>query len=89
MSHPRILKSLEEAIGRNRSLVKLVIDGRQCKWTDVATYILKGVAKNASLREFELVIPEDIPPPKEVVEEVRRANPKLQFLVDARCESAS
>lgn len=89
MSEPHVLQLLEQALRENKSLSKLKIDGRRCKWTNVATYILKGAAKSMSLQELKLITPEDFPPPKEVVDEVRRANPKLQVILDAGGESVS
>ena len=58
----------------------------QLEWTNVATAILKGAAKNVSLRDLKLVTPEDFPLPQEMVDEVRRANPKLQLVVKTRSE---
>lgn len=89
MSDPYVLQSLEEAVRQNKSLSRLMIYDRRCKWTNMATYILKGAAKNTSLEELKLVTPEDFPPPKEVVDEVQRANPKLQLILNARRESVS
>lgn len=89
MSEPHVLQLLEEALRENKSLSNLKIDGRGCKWTNVATYILKGATKSMSLQELKLITPEDFPPPKEVVDEVRRANPKLQLILDTGRESVS
>ena len=53
----------------------------------MATAILNGAAPNKPLREVELDTPEDFP--QEVVDGVRRANPKLRLVVCAVGESAS
>ena len=86
VSNSLVLQSLEEAVRQNRSLSRLKIVGRQCKWTNVATAILKGAAKSTSLTELELVSPVDFPPSKDVVDDVRRANPGLKLLLDPRRE---
>ena len=57
------------------------------EWTNVATAILKGAAESKPLREVELDTPEDFP--QEVVDDVRRSNPKLRLVVCAVGESAS
>ena len=89
MSNSLMLQSLEEAVEQNKSLSRLKIVGRQCKWTNVATAILKGAAKSTSLTDLELVIPEDFTPSIDIVDEVRRANPKLELLLNGRRELAS
>ena len=87
---PDVLKEVEEAITVSMSVKRIKIDGEYLRWTNVATAILKGAAHNTVLRELELVTPEDFPPPQEVVDDVRRANPKLRLVVRAgRGESAS
>ena len=86
VSNSLVLQSLEEAVGQNTSLSRLKIVGRQCKWTNVATAILKGAAKSTSLTELELVGPVDFPPSKDLVDDVRRANPALKLLLNARRE---
>ena len=90
VSDPDVLRVVEEAI-RNSTLVKRIeIDCEHLWWTNVATAILKGAAHNTVLRELELRTPRDFPPPQEVVDDVRRANPKLRLVVKAgRGESAS
>ena len=82
VSNSLVLQSLEEAVGQNKSLSRLKIVGRQCKWTNVASAILKGAAKSTSLTELELVSPVDFPTSKDVVDDVRRANPSLNLLLD-------
>ena len=87
---PDVLKMVEEAITVNTSVKRIEIDGEYLRWTNVATAILKGVAHNTVLRELELVTPRGSPPPQEVVDDVRKANPKLRLVVRAgRGESAS
>ena len=82
VSDSLVLESLEGAVRQNMSLSRLKIVGRQCKWTNVATAILKGAAKSTSLTELELVSPVDFPTSKDVVDDVRRANPTLNLLMD-------
>ena len=86
---PDVRKTVEEAITVSTSVKRIEIDGRGLRWTNVATAILKGAAHNTGLRELELVTPKDFPPPQEVVDDVRRANPKLRLVVRAGGESAS
>ena len=84
---PDVLKMVEEAITVSTSVKRIVINGTYLRWTNVATAILKGAAHNTVLRELELATP--WPPPQEVVDDVRRANPKLRLVVRAGGESAS
>ena len=87
---PDVLKEVEEAITVSTSVKRIEIDGAYLRWTNVATAILKGAAHNTVLRELELVTPRVFPPPQEVVDDVRRANPKLRLAVMAgESESAS
>ena len=86
---PDVLKMVEEAITVSTSVKRIKIDGAYLRWTNVATAILKGAAHNTVLRELELLTPEGFPPPQEVVDDVRRANPKLRLVVRAGSESAS
>ena len=87
---PDVLKTVEEAIRVSMSVKRIVIDGEYLRWTNVATAILEGAAHNTVLRELELWTPRDFPPPQEVVDDVRTANPKLRLVVRAgRGESAS
>ena len=78
-----VLRAVEEAIRGSRSVKRIKINGRFLKWTRVATAILKGAAHNTVLRELELKTPLDFPPPQEVVDDLRRANPKLRLVVMA------
>ena len=84
-----VLKAVEAAVRRSTSVKRIKIEGRYLRWTNVATAILKGAAQSKPLREVELVTPFDSPPPQEVVDDVRRANPKLRLVVRAGSESAS
>ena len=86
---PDVLKTVEEAIRVSTSVKRIKIDGEYLRWTDVATAILKGAAHNTVLRELELETPEGFPPPQEVVDDVRRANPKLRLVVRTGGESSS
>ena len=89
VTDPLVLQSLEEAVRLNKSLSKLMIDGSGCIWTNVATAILKGATKNTSLRKMELVSPESSFPPQEIIDEVRKANPKVQLLLHTGRESTT
>ena len=86
---PDVLKEVEEAITVSMSVKQIKIYGGCLRWTNVATAILKGAAHNTVVRELELATPWAFPPPQEVVDGVRRANPKLRLVVLARGESAS
>ena len=86
---PDVLKTVEEAITVSTLVKRIKISGESLRWTNVVTAILKGAAHNTVLRELELRTPEDFPPPQEVVDDVRRTNPKLRLVVRARGESAS
>ena len=86
---PDVLKEVEEAITVSTSVKRIEIDGAYLRWTNVATAILKGAAHNTVLRELELATPWSFSPPQEVVDDARRANPKLRLVVLARGESAS
>ena len=83
------LHSVEAAVGENMSLRKMTIqpsyrlEKTQLTWTNVAVAILKGAAKNESLGTLELIIPDEPLPAQELVDEVRRLNPKLQLTVEA------
>ena len=50
-------------------------------WNNVAVAILKGAAKNKTLGTLELAILDEPFPAPELVDEVRRSNPKLQLTV--------
>ena len=90
VSDPDVLKAVEMAVKESTSVKRIRIAGRYLKWTNVATAILKGAAQSKALRELELTTPKDLPPPQEVVDDVRRANPKLRLVVRAGYgESAS
>ena len=80
MSDPGTLQSVEAAVRDNKSLKKMTILASSQTWTNVAVAILKGAAKNETLRTLRLEIPET-PYPAELVDEVRRSNPKLQLSV--------
>ena len=87
VTDPDVLKAVEAAVRRSTSVKRIKIDGSNLRWTNVASAILKGAAQSKPLREVELVTPEDLP--QEVVDDVRRANPKLRLVVEAGRESAS
>ena len=89
MSDPGTLHSVEVAVGENTSLRKMTIEPRvslaktQLTWTNVVVAILKGAAKNETLGTLKLGIPDEPLPAQELVDEVRRLNPKLQLTVEA------
>ena len=89
VTDPDVLKAVETAVRRSTSVKRVKIEGSHWKWTNVATAILKGAAQSKPLREVELVTPWNPPPPQEVVDDVRRANPELRLVVMAEGESAS
>ena len=79
MSDPGTLHSVEVAVGENTSLKKMTIQTSN----NVAVAILKGAAKNETLGTLKLVIRDEPFPAQELVDEVRRLNPKLQLTVQA------
>ena len=90
VTDPDVLKAVEAAVRRSLSVKRIKIKGKYLRWTNVATAILKGAAQSKPLKEVELQTPKDSPPPQEVVDDVRKANPKLRLVVRARYgESAS
>ena len=89
VSDPDVLRAVEEAITVSTSVKRIEIDCEYLRWTNVATAILKGAAHNTVLRELELRTAGDFPLSQEVVDDVRRANPKLRLVVMVAGESAS
>ena len=95
MSDPGTLQSVEAAVRDNKSLKKMTIQPEArspwsfvLTWNNVAVAILKGAAKNETLRTLRLWIPETQYPIPDFVDEVRRSNPKLQLTVrEGQCES--
>ena len=94
MSDPGTLQLVEAAVRDNKSLKKMTIQSvigsfkDVLTWTNVAVAILKGAAKNETLRTLDLSVRDEPNPAPELVEEVRRSNPKLQLTVEAgQCES--
>ena len=81
VTDPDVLKAVEAAVRRSTSVKRIEIDSSYLRWTNVATAILKGAAQSKPLREVVLETPRDFPPPQEVVDDVRRANPKLRLVV--------
>ena len=61
----------------------------QQSWTNVAVAILKGAAKNETLRTLELAVRDEPYPAPDLVDAVRRSNPKLQLTVQAGPRSES
>ena len=84
VSDPATLELVEAAVGENTSLKKMTIQTRN----NVVVAILKGAAKNETLGTLQLITQDEPFPAQELVDEVRRLNPKLQLTVEAgRCES--
>ena len=81
VTDPDVLKAVETAVRRSTSVKRIKIEDEYLRWPNVATAILKGAAQSKPLREVELETPEDFP--QEVVDDVRRANPKLRLVVKA------
>ena len=86
VTDPDVLKAVEAAVRRSTSVKRIKIESNDFRWSNVATAILKGAAQSKPLRELELV---HSLPPQEIVDDVRRANPKLRLVVNAFGESAS
>ena len=89
VTDPDVLKAVEAAVRRSTSVKRIKIESSDLRWTSVATAILKGAAQSKPLREVELMTPKHSPPLQEVIDDVRRANPKLRLVVMAGGESAS
>ena len=87
VTDPDVLKAVEAAVRRSTSVKRIQIEGSHLRWTNVAIAILKGAAQSKPLREVELVTPKDFP--QDLVDDVRKANPKLRLVVKAVSESAS
>ena len=83
VSDPDMLKAVQTAVRVNRSVKRIKIVGEYLRWTNVATAIIEGAAHNTTLMEVELETPKDHPPPQEVIDETRKANPKLRLVVSA------
>ena len=77
MSDPGTLELVEAAVGENTSLKKMTIETSN----NVAVAILKGAAKNETLGTLNLFIPDEPFRAQELVDAVRRLNPKLQLTV--------
>ena len=93
VSDPGTLQSVEVAVRENTSLKKMIIQPSETDleieltWTNVAIAILKGAAKNKTLGTLDLGMLDEPFPAQELVDEVRRLNPKLQLTVWAESES--
>ena len=83
VSDPDMLKAVQTAVRVNRSVKRIRIEGEKLRWTNVATAIIEGAAHNTTLMGVELATPKDHPPPQEVVDKTRQANPKLRLVVRA------
>ena len=84
VSDPVTLQSVEAAVRDNTSLKKMTIQPSYASvlsWSNVAVAILKGAANNKTLGTLQLCIPDEPLPAPELVDEVRRSNPKLQLIV--------
>ena len=89
VSDPDVLNAVEKAVKESMSVKRIKIESEVLKWTNVATAILKGAAPSKALRELELTTPCQFPPPQDVVDDVRRANPKLRLVVKAESGGAA
>ena len=92
VSDPGTLQSVEAAVRDNKSLKTMTIKPTiscQLTWTNVAVAVLKGAAKNETLRTLKLAVRDEPYPAPELVDEVRRSNPKLQLTVRAGGHSES
>ena len=97
VSDPGTLQSVEAAVRDNKSLKKMTIQPYIClyasdsqlTWTNVAEAILKGAAKNETLRTLRLDVRDEPYPAPDLVDAVRRSNPKLQLTVRAGGHSES
>ena len=87
VTDPGILKAVEEAVMTWSTSVFICC--WDIKWANVATAILKGAAQSKTLKSVHLATAKDFPPSQEVVDYVRRANPKLRLVVAAKGKSAS
>ena len=89
MSDPGTLQSVEAAVRDNKTLKEMKIQSNSLlTWTNVAVAILKGAAKNETLRTLRLGVGDKPYPAPDLVDEVRRSNPKLQLTVEVGpCES--
>ena len=97
VSDPSTLQSVEAAVRDNKSLKKMIIQPTSLSsltWSNVVVAILKGAAKNETLRTLRLGLPDELGvrnepnPAPDLVDAVRRSNPKLQLTVQVgECES--
>ena len=81
VTDPDVLEAVETAVRRSMSVKRIKIEESYLRWTNVTTAILKGAAQSKPLREVKLVTPWNSPSLQEVVDDVRKANPKLQLVV--------
>ena len=81
VSDPDMLKAVQTAVKVNRSVKRIKIKDSTLRWTNVATAIIEGAAHNTTWMDVELETPKDHPPPQEVIDKTRQANPKLQLVV--------
>ena len=58
-----LLKAVEAAVKSSLSMKRIKIQGKFIKWSNMATAVLKGAAESMSLRELELEMQEEFPPP--------------------------
>ena len=85
VSDPDMLKAVQTAVKENRSVKRIGIEGRNLRWTKVATAIIEGAAHNTTLMEVDLKTPKDPHHTQlqEVIDESRQANQKLRLVVGA------
>ena len=87
VSDTDLLKAVEAAIKSSLSIKRIKNQGKFIKWSNVATAILKRAAESMSLRELELEMQEEFPPPQE--DDLRRAKPELRLVVMSEGDSVS
>ena len=63
VSDTDLLKAVEAAVKSSLSMKRIKIQGEFIKWSNMATAVLKGAAESMSLRELELEMQEEFPPP--------------------------
>ena len=82
-----LLKAVEAAIKSILSMKRIKNQGKFIKWSNVATAVLKGAAESMSLRQSEVEMQEEFPPPQE--DDLRRSKPELRLVVMSEGDSVS
>lgn len=91
VSDPGTLQAVEVAVRDSTSLRRMNIwsyyRSDTLPWTNVASAILKGAAKNETLQMLSLLVPCEPLPPLQLIDEIRISHSKLQLIVCAGSES--